>query len=57
MQTPLPSDERDALDLEQHVLGQTGHFDTRPGRLVRAKEFGIYPVDRREVIHVLEKHL
>jgi hypothetical protein len=44
----LPSN---ALDFHQHVLGESGHFDGRPGRFMIAERLFIDAVDDSKVVH------
>ena len=46
-----------ALDFHQHVLGKSGHFDSRPGGLMVAEGLFVDAVDGRKVIHRLEEYL
>jgi len=46
-----------ALDFHQHVLGKSGHFDSRPGGLMVAEGLFIDAVDGDKIIHRLEEHL
>src|SRR3954470_25042069 len=46
--------QRDNVNLNQHILRKTRHFDRRPGRGRRGEELAIHRVHRREVVHVFE---
>src|SRR4051812_26503126 len=47
--------QRDNVNLNQHILRKTRHFDRRPGRGRRGEELAIHRVHRREVVHVFEE--